>query len=201
MKALRNQKLVIATHNKGKLPEIAALLAPYGVEVTSAGELGISEPEETEKTFMGNALLKAHHSAKAAGLPALADDSGLSVDALDGQPGIYSARWAVVDGERDFNYAMKKVHDELGDGEDRGAKFICALAVVWPDGEELCVEGNVEGDITWPMRGENGFGYDAIFQPKGHDISFAQMDPAQKHAMSHRADAFKKLVELCFKEN
>ncbi len=170
------------------------------VEVISAGELGISEPEETEATFIGNALLKAHHSAKASGLPAMADDSGLGVDALNGQPGIYSARWAEVDGIRDFDHAMKRVHEELGDTENRAAKFICALAVVWPDGEEICVEGFVDGDITWPMRGGNGFGYDAVFQPKGYDISFAQMEPSQKHAMSHRSDAFEKLVKTCFPE-
>ncbi|WP_420548434.1 RdgB/HAM1 family non-canonical purine NTP pyrophosphatase [Curvivirga sp.] len=201
MKSLRGQKLVIATHNKGKVPEIAALLEPYGVEVTSAGELGISEPEETEATFKGNALLKAHHSAKASGLPALADDSGLAVDALDGKPGIYSARWAVKDGVRDFNYAMEKVNDELGENDNRTARFICSLALVWPDGEEACVEGFVEGDIVWPARGDKGFGYDPVFQPKGFDITFAEMEPQRKHEMSHRADAFKKLVELVFADD
>ena len=206
MRSLRNQKLVLATHNKGKVPEIAALLEPFGVEVTSAGELGISEPEETEKTFEGNALLKARHSASACGLPALADDSGLAVIALDGQPGIYSARWAETGEGRDFKMAMERVNTELGDNPNRKARFICSLAVVWPatedqPAEELVVEGYVEGDITWPMRGDKGFGYDPIFQPNGFDISFAEMEPAKKHAMSHRADAFKKLVSQIFPED
>lgn len=201
MKSLHGQKLVIATHNKGKVPEIAALLAPFNVEVTSAGELNISEPEETEITFKGNALLKARHSAEQSGLPALADDSGLSVDALDGQPGIYSARWAIKDGVRDFNFAMDKLNSELADKKDKTARFICALAIVWPDGEEFVVEGEIEGDIIWPMRGDNGFGYDPVFQPKGDHRSFAEMDPAEKHAMSHRARAFAQLIEHCFSKN
>ncbi|MDX1736712.1 MAG: RdgB/HAM1 family non-canonical purine NTP pyrophosphatase [Alphaproteobacteria bacterium] len=200
-RSLQGQKLVIATHNKGKVPEIAALLEPFSVEVTSAGELNISEPEETETSFVGNALLKARHSAKASGLPALADDSGLAVDALGGKPGIYSARWAEKDGVRDFKYAMEKLHGELGDEADRTARFICALAIVWPDGEEIVVEGEVVGDIIWPMRGDKGFGYDPVFQPKGYDVTFAEMDPSDKHAMSHRADAFKKLVEACFESH
>ena len=198
MRKFDGDKLVIASHNKGKIPEIAALLAPFGVSVTSAIDHNVSEPEETEDSFKGNALLKARHTAKATGLPALADDSGLSVNALDGAPGIYSARWAEGKGGRDFDRAMKRVVDEIKDSNDQGARFICALALVWPDGEEVVFEGKVEGTITWPMRGENGFGYDAIFQPLGHDISFAQMQSSQKQAMSHRADAFKQLIEACF---
>lgn len=190
------KKLVIASHNAGKIREIGELLAPFGVEVMSAGDMGVEEPEETGLTFIDNAILKAKISAEATDLPALADDSGLSVTALDGAPGIYSARWA--GNPRDFNMAMERVHSELGDNPDRSAKFICALALAWPDGHVEVFEGKVEGDITWPQRGEKGFGYDPIFQPKGHEISFAEMEPAKKHEMSHRADAFKQLVDRCF---
>lgn len=189
-------KLVIASHNKGKIAEIGDLLKEFGVEVISAGDLDVEEPEETETTFRGNAILKAKHSAEATGLPALADDSGLAVTALDGAPGVYSARWA---GEpRDFNMAMEKVHGALADNMDRSARFICALALAWPDGHVEVFEGRVGGTIVWPMRGEKGFGYDPIFQPDGHDTTFAEMEPEQKHKMSHRADAFRQLVKACF---
>lgn len=190
------KKLVIASHNAGKIREIGELLAPFGVDVVSAGDMDVEEPEETGLTFIDNAVLKAKHSADATGLPALADDSGLAVTALDGAPGIYSARWAGQ--PRDFNMAMQRVQDELADNADRSAKFICALALAWPDGHVEVFEGKVEGTITWPMRGDKGFGYDPIFQPDGHQISFAEMEPAKKHEMSHRADAFEQLVARCF---
>ena len=191
-------QLVIATHNNGKLREIQALFDGFGFRVTSAGSLGLAEPEETETSFRGNALLKARAAAGAANLPALADDSGLVVAALDGAPGIYSARWAAPDG--DFGKAMQRVHDELTEtkSDDISAYFVCALALVWPDGDEMCVEGRVTGQITWPPRGKFGFGYDAIFQPAGHIQSFGEMDPAAKHAMSHRADAFAQLIAQVF---
>jgi len=191
-------KLVIATHNNGKLREIQALFAAFDFTVISAGSLGLAEPEETETSFCGNALLKARAAAAAASLPALADDSGLAVAGLKGAPGIYSARWAAPDG--DFSKAMRRVHEELtaAKTDNQQAEFICALALVWPDGDEICVEGRVTGQITWPPRGANGFGYDAIFQPDGHSLSFGEMAPAAKHAMSHRADAFAQLLERAF---
>jgi len=191
-------QLVIATHNKGKLREIQALFDGFGFSVISAGSLGLAEPDETETSFQGNALLKARAAAAAAKLPALADDSGLVVTALNGAPGIYSARWASPGG--DFDKAMKRVHDELiqANADDMSAHFTCALALVWPDGGEVCVEGRVAGQITWPPRGKFGFGYDAIFQPTGYGQSFGEMDPAAKHAMSHRADAFTQLIAHVF---
>jgi XTP/dITP diphosphohydrolase len=191
-------QLVIATHNSGKLHEIRALFDGFGFRVISAGSLGLTEPEETESSFRGNALLKARAAAAAAKLPALADDSGLVIAALDGAPGIYSARWAAPDG--DFTKAMQRVYDELtqANAVDMSAYFACALAIVWPDGYEVCVEGRVAGQITWPPRGKFGFGYDAIFQPTNHSQSFGEMDPAVKHAMSHRADAFTQLSEHVF---
>jgi len=195
------KKLIIASHNPGKVREIAELLAPYGVEVVSAGELGLDEPEETGATFVANARLKAEAAAKAGGLPALADDSGLSVSALDGAPGIYSARWAGP--EKDFMLAMRTVEEMMRGTEDRSARFVCALALSWPDGDTEVFEGTVEGEIAWPPRGDKGFGYDPIFVPRAHldagrDETFAEIDPAEKHAMSHRADAFRQLVDACF---
>ena len=191
-------QLVIATHNKGKLREIQALFDGFGFRTISAGGLNLAEPDETETSFRGNALLKARAAAAAAKLPALADDSGLVVAALDGAPGIYSARWAAPDG--DFNKAMRRVLDELtqANADDMSAYFVCALALVWPDGDEVCVEGQVTGQITWPPRGQFGFGYDAIFQPTGHSQSFGEMNPETKHAMSHRADAFAQLIAQAF---
>lgn len=185
---------VIASHNAGKIREIADLVRPFSITVKGAGELGIPEPEETEKTFTGNALLKARASARASGAVALADDSGLEVAALGGDPGIYSARWAGP--ERDFHLAMRKVEDAMraSSSPDRSARFVCALALVHPDGAELVFEGEVRGELVWPPRGERGFGYDPVFVPTGHDETFGEMDPAAKHAMSHRADAFNKLV-------
>lgn len=191
-------KLVLATHNPGKVVEIAALLEPFGVEVVSAGELGLPEPEETEATFEGNARLKAHAAARAANLPALSDDSGLAVSGLDGAPGIYSARWAGPG--KDFSVAMARVETELGDNPDRSAHFVCALTLAWPDGHDETFVGNVHGALTFPPRGERGFGYDPIFIAEGHAQTFGEMDPAQKHAMSHRADAFSQLVAACFED-
>lgn len=188
-------KLVIASHNSGKVREIAELLGPYGITPISAGALDLPEPEETGTTFIANAELKALAAADLSGLPALADDSGLVVEGLNGDPGIYSARWAGPD--KDFNLAMQKVWDALsekGPNIGRDAHFICALALAWPDGHVEAFEGRVDGRLTWPPRGHNGFGYDPIFEPTGHMITFGEMDPAAKHGMSHRADAFAKLV-------
>lgn len=185
-------RLVIASHNAGKVREIGDLLAPYGIDAVSAGALGLPEPEETGSTFAANAELKALTAAIGADLPALSDDSGLAVAALDGQPGIYSARWAGP--ERDFGLAMRKVEEALDGKADRHAHFVCALALAWPDGHVEVYEGRVDGEIVWPPRGERGFGYDPIFLPEGHDITFGEMEPAAKHAISHRARAFAQLV-------
>lgn len=190
------RELVIASHNPGKIREIGDLLRPFDVTVMSAGDLGLDEPEETETTFIGNAVLKAWASAIGANKPALADDSGLAVTVLGGAPGIYSARWAGP--KKDFSVAMQRVQDELGDTADRSAHFVCALALCWPDGHVESFEGRVDGTLTFPPRGEKGFGYDPIFVPDGFDITFAEMDPEKKHAMSHRADAFRQLVAACF---
>jgi XTP/dITP diphosphohydrolase len=187
--------LVIASHNKGKVREIALLLGDYVAHFPSAGELGLPEPEETETTFIGNAELKAVAAAKASALPSLADDSGLVVPALDGAPGIYSARWA---GEnKDFDLAMRRVETELGN-RDPSAYFVCALSIAWPDGHVESCEGRVYGRLVFPGRGDRGFGYDPIFIPDGHTTTFAEMDPEDKHRMSHRADAFAQLVARCF---
>ncbi len=199
---LGNTRLVIATHNAGKLKEISALLAPFGIDCVSAGELGLPEPEETGTTFVENALLKAHAAARAANLPALADDSGLSVVALDGRPGVYTADWAErqwFEGAkgRDWFMAMGKVEGllcEQGEDVDRSCWFSCVLAIAWPDGEEAVYEGRVNGAFSWPPRGKMGFGYDPVFVPQGRDVTFAQLDPEEKHKISHRADAFAKLV-------
>ena len=195
-------RLVIATHNAGKLREIGALLAPYGLDCVSAGELGLPEPEETGTTFVENALLKARAAAAGSGLPALADDSGLCVAALSGRPGVYTADWAerqAFEGPkgRDWYLAMGKVEGllaEQGPDVDRSAHFVCVLALAWPDGTSAVYEGKVEGSLTWPPRGALGFGYDPVFVPKGATQTFAEIDPAEKHAISHRADAFAKLV-------
>ena len=194
-------KLVVASHNEGKVREIRELLEPYGIVTVSAAELGLPEPDETGLTFAANALIKAESAAKLSGLASLADDSGLEVEALGGEPGIYSARWG---GEaKDFNIAMQKVHEALEVNgaktpEERRANFACALCLTHPDGTSQIFEGKVFGIINWPMRGGNGFGYDAIFTPDGHDMSFAEMQPKAKHAMSHRAAAFRLFVEACF---
>ena len=192
-------KLVIASHNPGKIREIAELLGPYGVEPVSAGTLGLPEPEETGTSFIANAELKARASADLSGLPALADDSGLCVEALGGEPGIFSARWAGP--SKDFGLAMRLVEKHLreaGPEAGRDAHFVCALSLCWPDGHIESFEGRVDGALVWPPRGERGFGYDPMFQPWDHDVTFGEMDPEAKHAMSHRADAFAKLVAAVF---
>ncbi len=195
------ERLLVATHNRGKLEEIAALLAPYGVSVVSAGDLGLPEPEETEETFVGNARIKAHAAAKATGLPALADDSGICVDGLGGAPGVRTADWAEGPGGRDFVRAMTRTWEALEAAAaafPRRAQFRSTLVLAWPDGHDEVFEGAVEGECVWPMRGDRGHGYDPMFQPAGHDVTFGQMDPAMKNAMSHRAVAFAKLVDVCF---
>lgn len=189
-------RLVVASHNAGKVREINDLLAPFSADIISAGELDLPEPEETGTTFIANAELKALAAARAANMVALADDSGLAVAALNGAPGIFSARWAGP--EKDFDMAMRKIETEICDATDRSAKFVCALTLAWPDGYRETFEGTVTGTLTFPQRGERGFGYDPIFIPDGLDITFAEMDPAKKHGMSHRADAFSKLVAACF---
>ena len=199
-RAFAEPKLIVASHNKGKLVEIADLLSRFAVETLGADALGLPEPEETGDTFIANAELKALAAATKAGLPALSDDSGLAVDALDGAPGIYSARWAETANGRDFDFAMHKIEMALHQKGDvpRTARFICALTLAWPDGHVESFEGKVEGTLVWPMRGKNGFGYDPIFLPLGGDMTFGEMEPAAKHAMSHRADAFTQLVDACF---
>ncbi len=189
-------RLVIASHNAGKVREIAFLLKPYDAQIVSAAELGLAEPEETGTTFIANAELKALAAARAAGFPALADDSGLAVKALDGQPGIHSARWAGP--ERDFAAAMGRIEHALGPDADRRARFVSALTLAWPDGHRETREGRVTGTLVWPPRGDNGFGYDPMFQPDGLEITFGEMSPDDKHAISHRANAFRKLIEACF---
>ncbi|MXP14079.1 RdgB/HAM1 family non-canonical purine NTP pyrophosphatase [Altererythrobacter confluentis] len=194
--------LVIATHNAGKLKEISALLGPHGVNCLSAGSLGLPEPAETGTTFVENALIKARASAQASGIVSLADDSGLSVAALDGRPGVYTADWAErqwFEGKpgRDWYMAMGKVEGllcEQGPDTPRDAWFSCVLALAWPDGEVAVYEGRVDGALTWPPRGNLGFGYDPVFVPQGRDVTFAELDPEEKHRISHRADAFAKLV-------
>ncbi len=193
-------RLVVASHNPGKIREINDLIRPYGMSAVSAGELAISEPEETETTFAGNARLKALHSAKASGLPALSDDSGLEVDALGGAPGVYSARWAGA--SKDFTYAMQRVESELQekfarDPESRRANFTAALCLAWPDGETEVFEGKVFGHLVWPPRGEKGFGYDPMFLADGETLTFGEMDAEAKHAISHRARAFALFVAAC----
>jgi|TARA_R110000824_G_scaffold118960_14_gene271977 XTP/dITP diphosphohydrolase len=193
------KELVVASHNAGKVKEINDLLAPFGIVTRSAGDLGLPEPDETGDTFRANAELKALAAATASGLPALADDSGLCVEALNGQPGIFSARWAGP--QKDFDFAMEKVR--LGLVEEgtlnTRAYFIAGLALAWPDGHVEYFEGRVDGDLVWPPRGRKGFGYDPMFKPDGHEISFGEMEPDAKHAMSHRAHAFRQLVDACFK--
>jgi XTP/dITP diphosphohydrolase len=199
IRKLQPGKLVIASHNEGKVREIKALLAPFGIEPVSAGSLGLPEPEETGTTFVANAELKAMQAADLSGLPALADDSGLCVEALGGDPGIFSARWAGPG--KDFGVAMERVEQALAEkGPDaaRDAHFVCALALAWPDGHVEWFEGRVDGTLVWPPRGTNGFGYDAMFLPNGHSRTFGEMDPEAKHAMSHRAHAFRQLVAAVF---
>lgn len=192
-------QLVIASHNAGKVKEINALVAPFGIAAISAGDLGLPVPEETQKTFAGNAALKALAAATASGLPALADDSGLEVRALGGRPGVHTADWAEMPGGRDFYLAMGRVEQELQAlaTTDRSARFVCCLALAWPDGHVETFLGRVEGSLTWPPRGTMGFGFDPVFVPEGHSRTFAELDPETKHAISHRADAFRQLVAAC----
>ncbi len=211
VRKLEAGRLVIASHNQGKVREIAALLGPHGIEPVSAAELDLPEPEETGTNFLDNADLKARAAADLSGMVALADDSGLCVEALGNRPGIFSARWALagdahvpadddaghIEGDRDFGRAMRRVQGELqalGPEASRNAHFVCALALVWPDGHSEWFEGRVDGTLVWPPRGQNGFGYDAMFVPAGHHQTFGEMDADAKHAISHRADAFRKLV-------
>jgi XTP/dITP diphosphohydrolase len=194
------ERLVVATHNPGKLAEITALFAGRPVEVVSAGALGLPEPAETETSFLGNARIKAHAAARASGLPALADDSGIEVDALGGAPGVHTADWAETPGGRDFVQAMTRTWGELearGAPEPRTARFRCTLVLAWPDGHDEVFEGAVEGRVVWPMRGDRGHGYDPMFLPDGHCVTFGQMDPGLKNRISHRARAFARLVEGC----
>lgn len=192
------EKLVIASHNSGKLREIAQLIAPFGIQAVSAGEMGVDEPEETGLTFAENAALKARNTAQKTGLFALADDSGLAIPALGGAPGIYSARWAGKD--KDFSQAFARIQKELAeksiaDANGTAAYFMCALCLAAPDGDERIFEGRIDGKLVFPPRGEQGFGYDPIFIPEGYDITFAEMDSDEKHKISHRARAFAKFVE------
>lgn len=189
-------KLAVASHNAGKVREIRELLSTFKVDVVSAGDLDLPEPDETGTTFIANAELKAVAAATAANLPALADDSGMSVDALDGAPGIYSARWAGPN--KDFNDAMKRVETALAGNPNRRAQFNCALALAWPDGHCESFEGTLHGHLVFPPRGTKGFGYDPIFMADGQNITFGEMEPDAKHAISHRAMAFRQLVAACF---
>lgn len=190
------QKLVLASYNKGKLREIEDLLRPLGVDVISAGTLGLPEPEENAPDFAGNARIKALAAATASGLPALSDDSGFCVAALDGAPGVLSARWAGP--AKDFAAAMASVQARIGDNPDRRAWFIAALCLAWPDGHTETFLGRIDGNVVWPLRGEKGFGYDPMFVPAGGVLSFGEMEPDQKHAVSHRARAFAQVLTSCF---
>lgn len=201
MRKFDGNELLIATHNSGKLVEIADLLAPYGVSVSSNADHGLPEPEETETTFVGNARIKARAAVAATGLPALSDDSGITVDGLEGAPGVYTADWAETPNGRDFVMAMTRTWDELearGVAQPRLAQFRCCLVLAWPDGHDEVFEGVMPGQLVWPMRGDQGHGYDPIFQPDGYDVTFGEMDRFEKNRISHRADAFKKLIEGCF---
>ena len=201
MRRFSGGRLVVATHNRGKMDEMRALFAPVGVALVSAGELGLPEPEETETSFVGNARLKAHAAARATGEVTLADDSGLEVDALDGQPGVFTANWAEVEGGRDFGHAMRRTHGALlerGAEEPWRARFRCTLVLAWPDGQDEVFEGVAEGRLVWPIRGREGHGYDPMFQPNGSELTFAEMTDAQKNAVSHRARAFAAMLFACF---
>lgn len=201
MRRFMGDRLVVATHNKGKLEEISALLEPFSIKVLGAAELDLIEPDETENSFVGNARIKAHSAAKATGLPSLADDSGITVDALAGAPGVYTADWAETPDGRDFVLAMSRTWSALQASKapyPRTAQFRCTLVLAWPDGHDEVFEGVMPGEIVWPMRGDQGHGYDPIFQPDGFDLTFGEMDRWEKNRISHRADAFRKLVAGCF---
>lgn len=201
MRRFMGDRLVVATHNKGKLEEISDLLEPFSIKVLGAAELDLIEPDETENSFVGNARIKAHSAAKATGLPSLADDSGITVDALAGAPGVYTANWAETPDGRDFVLAMSRTWSALQAAKapyPRTAQFRCTLVLAWPDGHDEVFEGVMPGKIVWPMRGDQGHGYDPIFQPDGFDLTFGEMDRWEKNRISHRADAFRKLVAGCF---
>lgn len=194
-------KLVLATHNKGKLEEMVHLLSPFGAEVVGAAEMNLAEPEETEDTFVGNARIKAHAAAKATGLPALSDDSGITIDALGGAPGVYTADWAETGDGRDFMMAMTRANtelDALNAPQPRTAQFRCTLVMAWPDGHDEVFEGVMPGQLVWPIRGADGFGYDPMFQPDGHDQTCAEMDRWEKNKISHRGRAVRAFVAGCF---
>lgn len=193
MRRLAEKRLLVATHNRGKLDEIRAMMAPHGIEVASAGDMGLPEPAETESSFIGNARIKARAAMQATGLPVLADDSGITVEGLDGAPGIYTADWAETPNGRDFMQAMARTWNELEARkvpEPRTAQFRATLILLWPDGHEEIFEGVAPGRLVWPPRGVQGHGYDPIFVPDGHDLTYAEMTPEQKNAISHRARAF-----------
>tara|TARA_B100000989_G_scaffold117218_1_gene86235 strand:+ start:2814 stop:3425 length:612 start_codon:yes stop_codon:yes gene_type:complete len=194
-------ELVIATHNQGKLEEIRHLFEPFKIRIKGANELNLIEPDETDNTFVGNARIKAHSAAKLSNLPSLADDSGITIDALNGAPGVYTANWAETSSGRDFVYAMEKTHNALTEVDasyPRTAQFRCTLVLAWPDGYDEAFEGVIEGSLVWPMRGDNGHGYDPIFLPNGYSETFGEMDRWEKNKISHRADAFTKLLSGCF---
>jgi XTP/dITP diphosphohydrolase len=198
MRRFTGDHLLVATHNKGKLEEMEALLAPFGIRVTGAADHDLPEPEETGTTFVENARIKAHAAAKATGLPALSDDSGIEIDALNGAPGVYTADWAETPNGRDFVMAMRKTHELLeaqGAPHPRTARFCCTLVLAWPDGHDEVFPGVMEGQVVWPMRGEQGHGYDPIFQPAGYDITFGEMDRWEKNKISHRARAVEQLKQ------
>lgn len=199
MRKFNEKSLLVATHNAGKLEEIRQMMTPHGITVHGAAEKGLIEPEETEDSFIGNARIKARAAVAATGLPALADDSGIEVDALGGAPGVYTADWAETGNGRDFTMAMTRTWDALEKANaphPRTARFCCTYVLAWPDGHEEIFEGHMPGQIVWPMRGTAGHGYDPIFQPEGHDITFAEMDWTQKNRISHRARAFEKLAQI-----
>ena len=201
MRRFAGDRLLVATHNMGKLEEMADLLTPFGVTLSSNADHGLPEPEETETTFVGNARIKAHAAAQATGLPALADDSGITIDGLGGAPGVYTADWAETLQGRDFGMAMERAWAELEAAKapyPRLAQFRCTLVLAWPDGHDVVFEGVMPGQIVWPMRGDQGHGYDPIFQPEGHIQTFGEMDRWEKNKISHRADAFAKLIAGCF---
>ncbi len=201
MRRFTGDRLVVATHNKGKLEEISALLEPFSVAVSGAAALGLAEPAETEDSFVGNARIKAHAAALATGLPALADDSGITIDGLGSAPGVYTADWAETPQGRDFVRAMTRAWQELEAAAapfPRTAQFRCTLVLAWPDGHDEVFEGIMPGQVVWPMRGNQGHGYDPIFQPDGYAVTFGEMDRWEKNRISHRADAFRKLVAGCF---
>ena len=198
---LEGRRLLFATHNAGKLEEMRQLLEPRGIEIVSSAELGLAEPAETEDTFVGNARIKAHSAASATGLPALADDSGLCVDVLGGAPGVYTADWAEVDGARDFAVAMARTRKALaaaGAAAPWVARFQCVLVLAWPDGHDEVFKGSVVGELVWPIRGADGHGYDPMFVPEGHSVTFAEMSPEEKNKISHRARALEMLLARCF---